>query len=86
MPRYFFHLCDGTEEIDEQGHELPDDEAARLEAVRYGGGLIQDDPALLLTDQNLRINVTDAARKLRFAIVMLAVDAGWRPRQGAPGE
>lgn len=84
MPRYFFHLCDGTDDIDEQGHELLDDDAARLEAVRYGGGLIKDDPALLLRDQNLRINVTDEERNLRFAIVMIAVDARWRPDHGAP--
>lgn len=79
MPRYYFHVCDSTQDIDHDGHELPNDCAARLEAVRYGGGLIQDDPALLLTDQNLRINVTDNDGQLRFAVIMVAVDAAWRP-------
>lgn len=83
MPRYFFHICNGIEDIDEQGHELPDVEAARLEAVRYGGGLLRDDPSLLLSDRNLRINVMGDNRQLCFAIVMVAVDANWQPDRRA---
>lgn len=83
MPRYYFHVCDGTQDIDDHGHELPDDNAARHEAVRYGGGLIHDDPSLLLKDQELRINVTNDDGQLRFAVVMIAVDADWRPANTA---
>lgn len=79
MPRYYFHVCDGTQDVDDHGHELPDDRAARYEAVRFGGGLLHDDPSLLLKDQGLRINVTNDEGQLRFAIVMIAVDADWRP-------
>jgi hypothetical protein len=35
LPRFYFHICDGsgfTE--DEEGQELPDQEAARNEAIR----------------------------------------------------
>jgi len=33
MPRYFFHLYDGTETRDPDGLELPDIEAARVVAT-----------------------------------------------------
>ncbi len=42
MPRYFFHLIDGHFMPDETGSELPSDDAARAEAVRVSGGLLQD--------------------------------------------
>ncbi len=79
MPRYYFHVCDGTQEIDELGHELPDDRAARREAVRYCCGLLRDDPDLLLDDENLRINVTAEDGRLRFAILLATIDAAWQP-------
>lgn len=28
MRRYYFHVCDGTQDIDELGHDLPDDREA----------------------------------------------------------
>lgn len=79
MPRYYFHVCDGTQEIDEQGHELADDLAARREAVHYCCGLLGDDPDLLLVDENLRINVTAEDGHLRFAIVLNAISVDWQP-------
>jgi hypothetical protein len=33
MPRYYFHIFDGEDVIDEEGMDLPDDAAARLVAV-----------------------------------------------------
>jgi hypothetical protein len=34
MPRYYFHICDGSAFIqDEEGVELPDDAAARQAAI-----------------------------------------------------
>ena len=34
MPRYFFHLYDELQVLDEEGVELPDDEAARETALQ----------------------------------------------------
>ena len=34
MPRYFFHLHDDLDVVDEDGSELPDPSAARAKAVR----------------------------------------------------
>lgn len=74
MPRYFFHILDGTNDIDEMGHDMPDDAAARREAVRYCGSLLIDDPDLLLRDKDLRVHVANDVGALRFSIVMLALD------------
>jgi hypothetical protein len=78
MPRYFFHTCDGTQDIDRFGHELPDAAAARREAVRYGGGLLRDDPDLIVRDDELRITVTSEDGALSCAIIILAVDGNWQ--------
>lgn len=77
MPRYYFHTCDGTQDIDRQGHELPDDDAARIEAIRYAGGLLADDPAIVVRDETLRINVTNEQGRLSCSIVILSVETGW---------
>ena len=75
MPRYYFHTCDGTQDIDRIGHELPDDDAARREAVRYGGGLLCDNPDIVGCDDELRITVTKEDGSLSCAVIVLAVDA-----------
>jgi len=74
MPRYFFHVLDGTSDIDEMGHDMTDDAAARREAVRYCGSLLIDDPDLLLRDKYLRVHVANDVGALRFSIVMMALD------------
>jgi len=75
MPRYYFHTCDGTQDIDRVGHDLPDDDAARREAVRYGGGLLCDDPDIVGCDDELRITVTKEDGSLSCAVIVLAVEA-----------
>jgi hypothetical protein len=42
MPRYFFHVRDGHDMPDDTGTELPDDDAARAEAVVLAGSLLRD--------------------------------------------
>jgi hypothetical protein len=39
MPRYFFHVRDGSSYPDLQGIVLPDVTAAKMEAVRFAGDL-----------------------------------------------
>lgn len=86
MPRYYFHLCDGSQDIDELGHELPDDRAARREAIRYGAGLLNDDPDMVAHDKELRINVTNEEGQLSCALIILAVDANWQDGRAAADE
>ena len=78
MPRYFFHTVDGTKDIDHLGHELPDDAAARCDAVRYAGGILSDEPDIVAGDEALRVNVTNENGNLSCSIVILAVDTNWR--------
>lgn len=44
MPRFFFHLCDGTGlVVDEEGQELPTLEAARARALTEARHIMADD-------------------------------------------
>jgi len=41
MPRYYLHICNGIGFVeDENGHELPDEEAARAKAIEGARELI----------------------------------------------
>ena len=42
MPRYFFHVDNGEFVPDPSGTELPDINAARVEAVRAAGEMINN--------------------------------------------
>jgi len=39
---YYFTLCDGVRVEDEEGQELPDDDAARAEALRSARSIMAD--------------------------------------------
>lgn len=75
MTRYFFHTHDRRCDIDEVGVDFPDDAAAGLEAVRYGGSLIADDPHLLGNGNGLRVECVDEEGRLRFTLLVNAVDS-----------
>jgi hypothetical protein len=42
MPLYFFHVFDGEDLPDLEGTELPDDDAAKSEAIVAAGGMLKD--------------------------------------------
>ena len=42
MPQYFFHHYNGDNQIDEVGVELPDDAAAKIEAIRATSEMLLD--------------------------------------------
>ena len=42
MPRYFFHIQDGKNIPDTEGTVLPDNKAARNEAIATGGTILRD--------------------------------------------
>ena len=75
MPRYFFHTADGVRERDTVGTELKDARAARVEAIRYAGAIINDTPDVLWDGRDFRVEVTDERQALLFTIITLAVDA-----------
>ena len=61
MPRFFFHLDDGTRlDQDGEGEEFSDLEAARIAAMRFAREVVAE---RLVTEENLqklRVLVTDA--------------------------
>ena len=77
MTRYYFHTSDGSREYDDVGVELADDAAARREAVRYIGSLLQDEPDIIENEHGLRVNVVDEAGRGKFAIAVTALDPRW---------
>jgi hypothetical protein len=68
MPHYFFNTSNGSPHIDDVGMDLPGIDAARREAVRYGGSLLSDDPDMVMQDNGLRIDVLDEAGSPCFAV------------------
>lgn len=75
MPRYFFHTDAANHDRDVEAVELPSRAAARAEALRYGGALLQDESNDLWDGKELRISVTDENGRLLVTVLMLAVDA-----------
>jgi hypothetical protein len=59
MPRYFFNVYYERAELDEEGEELPDAQAAWHEATVTAGQIIQDLDGKLRLGQDWRLEVTD---------------------------
>ena len=59
MPRYFFHVYHDRPELDEEGEELPDAQAAWREATVTVGQIIQDLNGRLRPGRGWRMEVTD---------------------------
>lgn len=69
MPRYHFNTHDGQVSIDELGTELPDEMAARYEAIRMAGKILDDDKRRLATGGDWFMEVTD-----RHGLVLFRLD------------
>jgi hypothetical protein len=59
MPRYFFHIHDAADLIDEDGLELPSAEVAKWEALRGARGLAAEQVLAGRLSLNDRIDVAD---------------------------
>jgi hypothetical protein len=65
MPRYFLHVCNGNGFVqDEEGIELPDLDAARLEAMRSARSIMASDVQRGILDLSSFIEVEDCDGKL----------------------
>jgi hypothetical protein len=67
MKRYFFDVSDGWRDPDRVGTELPDDRAARREAIRFAGDILRHEPHRL-EEARMRIDVHDRERTVAFVI------------------
>ena len=59
MARYFFHVRDGTDKPDSEGTDLPNDGAARSEAVVAMGEALKDLDGRFWESREWRMVVTD---------------------------
>ena len=61
MPRYYFHVCNGTGFVqDEEGLDLPDFEAARAEAIRSARSIMASDVQRGMLDLSSFIEIEDS--------------------------
>jgi hypothetical protein len=72
---YFFHTSDGARARDTTGTELADHNAARIEATKFAGLVLQAQPNVVWDNQDFRVEVTDDKDMLLFTVITLAIDA-----------
>ena len=88
MPRYFFHLYDGSSAPDQDGTELPDIYTAQAQAIRTSGEILRDMGAKFWDGTDWRLEVADARGQilfiLRFSAEERAVLMDTPPNPSAP--
>ncbi len=73
MPRYFFS-CEGAASFnDEEGVELPDLQAARVQAICNASEIMGDDPQAFATRARWRGKVADADGRTVFTVTVEGV-------------
>ena len=75
VPRYHFNIHDGVCLADADGIELPGWQAARLEAIRRAGAVLQDDAQSVAVGEDWRIEVTDGTGLILFQMTFLMIEA-----------
>lgn len=75
MPRYFFNEMGGTYKKDDDGLEFASLADARLEAVRYLGEVLRDQPDVVWAGEDFRVEVTDANEFVMFTAMVVGIDA-----------
>ena len=84
MPRFFFHVADSVLVPDEEGTELADLAAARVEAVTVAGAMLRDHAPEFWNSGEWKVIVTDEDRLILFSICCQALAAPWPPVMFAP--
>lgn len=75
MPRFHFNVHDGVGVPDDEGTELPNLEAARHEAVKLAGLLLQENAAEFWNGEQWDMDVTDERGLILFTLTFLATNA-----------
>lgn len=87
MPHFFFNVFDGYGNLDTEGMELPDCQAAQVLAIRHAGEVLQSDAARIQPGDDWRMEVTDERGlivfRLDFNVLASAVRGGGPPLQNA---
>jgi hypothetical protein len=82
MPRYFFHVIDGRNIIDNEGAELADLKQVRAEAIRLAGAVLRDEGDKFWNGTKWQMNVTDASGQSVLKLNFSADDQGIAPEEG----
>lgn len=72
MPRYFFHVHDGSRLPNYSGTELPDLQAAKHMAVRMSGKLLSEQPERFWNGEEWSLDCCDATDLILFTLHFLA--------------
>ena len=83
MPRYFFDIADHEVVCDDDGTELPNDDAARGEAVIFAGAYLKDHPELAWDGREMRVHVFAEPRRPLFVVLVIGIDLA-RPEVEKP--
>lgn len=77
MPKFYFHVIDGQILIDGEGTELPDNDAARREAVAIASSLLKGSLKAWPSENGWQVVVADASRTviatLAFGVKLPAI-------------
>lgn len=68
MPRYFFHVEDGSYIPDLEGIELPDLKTARDQMITMVGKVLNEGPEGIWTEHHWRMVVADSEGKILFTL------------------
>ena len=68
MPRYFFHVYDGSSSLDQDGTEFPDIYTAQAQAIRTSGEILRDTGAKFWDGAAWRLEVADARGQVLFVL------------------
>jgi hypothetical protein len=68
MPRYFFHVHDGSSARDSEGTELPDIYAAQEQAILLSGELLREVGGKFWDGETWSLEVTDEAGRILFIL------------------
>ena len=68
MPRYFFHVHDGSSIRDNEGTELPDIFAAQEQAILLSGELLREMGGKFWNGEEWSLEVTDEAGRILFIL------------------
>ncbi|MEH3062359.1 MAG: hypothetical protein PGN33_06140 [Methylobacterium radiotolerans] len=86
MPRFYFNVHDGKSGLDAIGTELPDWDAARVEALRFMGEIMKDNAPHIAADEDWRLEVTDSTGLILFQVALLMTETplplhSWQDRE-----
>lgn len=77
MPRFYFDIIDGKGLVDDHGVDLPTLDAAKLEALRYMGELLRDEPELFHNSASCRVAIRTQAGGVVAQFFVATVAAEW---------